>query len=101
MTSTIPIIIVTDIGTDVDDALTVALAVRSPEIIAKVYLHDPLALAAVFDPTFITIEPMKLHVYKRFTRVHIRRRSGSPGDMRVAVDVNAHRFKRFFLERVF
>ncbi len=74
---------------------------RVPEIIAKVYLHDPLALTAIFDPTFITIESMKLHVYKRFTRVHIRRRSGVSGDLKVAVAVNAHRFKRFFLERVF
>ena len=70
-------------------------------------LHDPLAIGVAVDPSFVTLEALHVAVEceGRLTRgmtVADRRPylSGPAPTCRAALDVDAPRFLRFFLERV-
>jgi len=64
-------------------------------------LHDPLAVAAVFDPSLVTCEPRRLAV--ELTGTHTRGATVPvPGDPNtaVALDVDAARFVPLFTDRI-
>jgi purine nucleosidase/pyrimidine-specific ribonucleoside hydrolase len=70
-------------------------------------LHDPLAVGVAVDPSLVTLEPLQIAVEceGRLTRgmtVADRRphRPGPEPTCRAALDVDAPRFLRLFLERV-
>ena len=59
-------------------------------------LHDPLAVGVALDPSFVTLEPMRLRV----DAGGATRRESGPPNCRVARDVDSDRFLSFFLEHV-
>jgi purine nucleosidase/pyrimidine-specific ribonucleoside hydrolase len=76
---------------------------------ASITLHDPLAVGAVIDPSFITTEPMHVQVETRgevtegmtlADRRPINPEWKGPPNVQVGLDVDADRFIAFFLERL-
>jgi len=75
-----------------------------------VVVHDPLAVGAVIDPSFVLTEllPVDVELRGELTRGQMvvdRRadatwRTGAPRSTRVALDVDAERFLSFLLERL-
>ena len=63
---------------------------------ARMFLHDPLAVAAALDPTLLGWQPARLEIGPDG---QTRRVSGSP-NCRVAVRVDAPRFLHLFLDRL-
>ena len=61
-----------------------------------IMLHDPLAVGVALDPSFVTFERVRLGIG---AGGETRREPGTPS-CRVAVDVDADRFLRYFLERL-
>ncbi len=77
--------------------------------VASITLHDPLAVGAVIDPSFITTEPMHVQIETRgevtegmtlADRRPINPEWKPPPNAQVAVGVEADRFVAFFLERL-
>jgi inosine-uridine nucleoside N-ribohydrolase len=73
------------------------------------FLHDPLAIGVVIDPSFVTTSPMhvKIETEGELTEgmtVSDRRRLKpefkKPPNTNVCIDVDAERFLGFFMERV-
>jgi purine nucleosidase len=75
-----------------------------------VVVHDPLAVGAVIDPSFLRTEllPVDVELRGELTRGQMvvdRRadatwRTGSPRSTRVSLDVDAERFLAFLIERL-
>jgi len=65
-------------------------------------LHDPLAVAASFNPNLLDWEPMNLKVELRgeYTRGYLVRLSGKKPNCRAAVNVREKDFLKLFNERV-
>ena len=61
-----------------------------------IMLHDPLAVGVALDPSLVTFERVCLGIG---ADGETRREAGTPS-CRVAVDVDADRFLRYFLERL-
>ncbi len=59
-------------------------------------LHDPLALGAALDPSFVALVPLRIEIGPDG---ETRRASGAP-NCRMALDVEADRFVAFFLARL-
>jgi inosine-uridine nucleoside N-ribohydrolase len=76
---------------------------------AGIVMHDPLAVGVALDPSLVRLEPLRVDVE---TRGHLTRgltladrRAAAPGrgarpNCRAALDVDAARFERLFLERL-
>ncbi len=67
------------------------------------FLHDPLALACVFDESFCTFEDLKIEprIDAGLFRTFERSRAGAETfDMRCATAVDASRFHEFFVDRL-
>jgi len=68
------------------------------------WLHDPLALAVSIDPSLVKMMDMKILVETRgeYTTGQIVALPAKPGESRVkvCVDVDASRFKDFFMSRI-
>jgi len=67
------------------------------------FLHDPLALASVFDESFCRFEDLEIEpvmVDGVFRTLERGRAAPDTFTMRCAVDVDASRFRDFFVERV-
>jgi purine nucleosidase/pyrimidine-specific ribonucleoside hydrolase len=63
---------------------------------ARMFLHDPLAVAAALDPTLVGWEPVRLAIGPDG---QTRRQAGA-ANCRVARTVDGRRFMRLFLERL-
>ncbi|MEM3745613.1 MAG: nucleoside hydrolase [Candidatus Bathyarchaeia archaeon] len=68
------------------------------------WLHDPLALAVSIDPSLVKMMDMKILVETRgeYTTGQIVALPAKPGEssVKVCVDVDASRFKDFFMSRI-
>ena len=77
--------------------------VTAPADANVAFLHDPLALTAVFDESYCTFEvlPIEPAIEAGVFRT-IERRESTPRtqEMRCAVAVDAPRFREFFIERL-
>jgi inosine-uridine nucleoside N-ribohydrolase len=63
---------------------------------ARMFLHDPLAVAAALDPGLLDWQPARLEIGPEGQT----RRVSGPSNCRVAVRVDAPRFLRLFLDRL-
>jgi inosine-uridine nucleoside N-ribohydrolase len=79
---------------------------RREEGLDGMFLHDPLAVAAVLDPTLLGRETLRLAVERRgehtagMTLADRRRRRRTGDRVEVCTTVRAERFERLFGERV-
>jgi inosine-uridine nucleoside N-ribohydrolase len=68
---------------------------------ARVYLHDPLTVAAVFSQDFVNEEAFHLTPGKRFGAFRTLTQNRLPANALVVTDLDVSAFKRLFAERVF
>ena len=66
----------------------------------RAYLHDPLALAAVFEPRFLTFTPMHIRVEIQDGLLRTLAVDGQLPNMLVATAVDAPGFRQWMLERL-
>lgn len=73
------------------------------------FLHDPLAVGVVIDPTFVTKKPMHVEIETEGTitegmtvadRRPLKPELKKPPNANVCIDVDANRFVSFFMERM-
>lgn len=63
----------------------------------RTILHDPLAVAAAFDPSLVLLEPLHIEVdHQGYTRLV----EGKPPNVEVATWVNRHRFLALLMSRL-
>ena len=79
---------------------------REHEGFDGMFLHDPLAVGTVLDPSLVRTQPMAVAVERRgeltagMAVVDLRRRSRATPSATVCMEVEAARFLRMFTERV-
>jgi inosine-uridine nucleoside N-ribohydrolase len=110
------VILDTDVGTDVDDALAIALATASREIElegittyhswadifqdGRTYMHDPLAVYCAACSRHVSMRRMHVALEVRDRVPRTISYPDRPPNMRVCVDVDAPAFVNHWLHRV-
>ncbi len=69
--------------------------------IVNVYLHDPLAVAVLLNPRFITVKDFHLIPARRFGVFRTLPQKNHPANGQAITNLDVQAFKRLFAERVF